>query len=182
MSGQHSITLEEKLKAIREVESIYALAKKWQRLTPDEKRPNWERIADAVLRSALSKPVVGEPKRIRLHSGSMHHEHDPDTARIIERTLKNGVVHPDVLMSYSTGVTTKGRARTRVPRLPPARDTPAVRHIVQHGATDLHYPAGHLQGYGFIPMQHEVASHVKLENTAAAEAGVVPSKATASFA
>ena len=34
---RHSITLEEKLKASKEVESIYALAKKWQRLTPDEK-------------------------------------------------------------------------------------------------------------------------------------------------
>ena len=59
MSGQHSITLEEKLKAIREVESIYALAKKWQRLTPDEKRPNWERIADAVLQKLVMEGFIG---------------------------------------------------------------------------------------------------------------------------
>ena len=177
---RHSITLEQKLKAIREVESIYALAKKWQRLTPGEKRPNWERIADAVLKRALSKPVVGEPKQIHIQSGRMYHEHDPGTARILERTLKNGMVHPDVLHSYNNGVPV-GRVRARVPRLRPARDTPTVRHIVQHGATDLHYPAGHLQGYGFVPKEHEVASHVRLENKPAAAAGVVPSKATASY-
>ena len=179
---RHSITLEEKLKAIKEVESIYALAKKWQRLTPDEKRPNWERIADAVLKRALSKPVLGEPRQIHMRSGSMHHDQDATTARIVERTLKNGTVHPDVLHSYSSGITSADRARPHRSRLPPARDTPPVRHIVQHGATDLHYPAGHLQGYGFVPREHEVASHVKLENKAAAEVGVVPSKARASYA
>ena len=177
---RHSITLEEKLKAIREVESIYALAKKWQRLTPDEKRPNWERIADAVLKRALSKPVLGEPRRIHLKSGSMHHDQDPTTARIVERTLKNGIVHPDVLHSYSSGVTSS-RVRPRRPRMPPVRDTPPVRHLVQHVATDLHYPSGHLQGYGFVPREHVVASHVQLENTAAQAQGVVPSTAKASY-
>ena len=179
--NRHSITLEEKLKAIREVESIYALAKKWQRLTPDEKRPNWERIADAVLKRALNKPVIEPPRQIHLKSGALHHEQDPTTARIIERTLKNGTVHPDVLHSYSSDITASGRARARPPRMRPVRDTPNIRHIVQHGSTDLHYPAGHLQGYGFVPREHVVASHVQLEHTAAPQ-GVVPTKATASYA
>ena len=179
---RHSITLEEKLKAIREVESIYALAKKWQRLTPDEKRPNWERIADAVLKRALNKPVIGEPRKVHMMSGSMHHDQDATTARVVERTLKNGIVHPDVLHSYSSGVTSAGRARPRRSRKPPLRDTPPARHLVQHGATDLHYPAGHLQGFGFVPKQHEVPSHVQLEHAAAEAQGVVPSKAAVAYA
>ena len=37
------------MKAMREVERIYALAKTWHRLVPNEKRPNFEAAADAVL-------------------------------------------------------------------------------------------------------------------------------------
>ena len=176
-----SITLEEKLKAIREVESIYALSKKWQRLTPDEKRPNWERIADAVLKKALSKPLVEAPKALHVRSGRLHHQHDPDTARVVERTLKNGMIHPDVLRSYGSGRIEREVA-PRPRRLRPRADTPAVQHFVQHGATDLHYPAGHLQGYGFLPREHVVASHEQLEHTATHPQGVVPTKATASYA
>ena len=60
------ITLEAKLKALREVESIYALAKKWKKLTPDEKPPNWERLADGVLKKALSEPVQPEELELQL--------------------------------------------------------------------------------------------------------------------
>ena len=177
-----SISLEAKLKAIREVESIYALAKKWQRLVPGEKRPNWERIADAVLQKALSKPVAAPPKTLDIRSGRMHHDHDPMSARVIERTLRNGIVHPDVLHSYSSGVVAQSRTRPRPRRLPPAEDTPSAQHFVQHGGTDLQYPAGHLQGYGFVPWEHEVSSHVQLENKAAEAQGSVPSKANAAYA
>ena len=38
-----------------------------------------------------------------------------------------------------------------------------VAHYVQHGATDLHYPAGHMQGVGFVPREHTAVRHVKLE-------------------
>ena len=178
---RQSITLEEKLKAIREVESIYALAKKWQRLTPGEKRPNWERIADAVLKRALNKPVIDPPRQIHLQSGALHHEQDANTARIIERTLKNGIVHPDVLHSYSSDIQATGTGRARPRRMRPVRDTPNIRHIVQHGSTDLHYPAGHLQGFGFVPREHQTALHVQLEHSTAQSQGVVPTKATASY-
>ena len=100
------ITLEAKLKALREVESIYALAKKWQKLTPDEKPPNWERLADTVLQKALSEPVQPQELKLRVADDGQHHEQDPESARRIERTLRNGLVHPDVLHSFQHDVTT----------------------------------------------------------------------------
>ena len=157
------ITLEQKLKALREVESIYALAKTGQRLTPDEKRPNWERIADAVLKRAIGQPVAGPPHSLDVREDAMHHEHDRRSAAVIERTLRNGLVHPDVLHAYSSGVNRDPPGKPRVRKLRPKADTPYVRHFVQYGATAIHSPGGHLQGYGFVPRQHEAAKHILLE-------------------
>ena len=107
------ISLDEKLKAIREVESIYALSKKWQRLTPGEKRPNWERLADAVLKKAMGQPLAGPPEPLNVQDDKMHHEHSPRSARVIERTLRNGVVHPDVLHHYRGDNVQSGSCCTR---------------------------------------------------------------------
>ena len=67
-----------------------------------------------------------------------------------------------------------------MPRMEPLRpyDLP-VQHFVQHGASDLHYPAGHLQGFGFVPKSHEVASHVQLEDSVRPVTDVVPTKGSA---
>ena len=174
------ISLEAKLKAIREVENIYALSKKWQRLTPGEKRPNWERLADAVLRKALSQPLETPDEPLNVHGG-MHHEHSPRSARVIERTLRNGVVHPDALHAYSCGHIKEGRARPRRKIARPAPQDPPAQHFVQHVATDLHYPSGHLQGFGFVPRQHEVPSHVKLVPSQMKAAEPVPTKSVSSY-
>ena len=48
------------------------------------------------------------------------HEHAPDTARIIERTLKNGAINSDVLHSF------KDDYRTVIPTK--ARRAPALLH------------------------------------------------------
>ena len=45
--------------------------------------------------------VPHEPD-LDLHDGLMH-EHAPREARLIERTLRNGIVHPDVLHSFRHG-------------------------------------------------------------------------------
>ena len=174
------ISLEAKLKAIREVESIYALSKKWQRLTPNEKRPNWERIADAVLRKAMGEPIQTSPEPLNVKSNAKHHEQEARSARVIERTLRNGIVHPDALHSYS-GIARARAVRPRRPRPQSRAYDPPVVHYVQHGATDLHYPSGHLQGYGFEPRQHEVASHVRVESTQFKSAEPVPTKADVSY-
>ena len=174
------ISLEAKLKAIREVENIYALSKKWQRLTPGEKRPNWERLADAVLKKAMDQPLETPAEPLNVHGG-MHHEHSPRSARVIERSLRNGVVHPDALHAYSCGHVFEGRPLPRRRPVRPAPEDPPAQHYVQHGATDLHYPSGHLQGFGFVPSQHEVPSHVRLESAQVKAAEPVPTKSVTSY-
>jgi hypothetical protein len=159
-----SISLETKLKALREVESIYRLSKKWQRLTPDEKRPNWERIADAILKKALGTPVRARPVGLHIRRSQQHHAHSPRSARAIERTLQNGIVHPDVLHSYRNDKVEHGSTRVRYEKPRARPDTPVAQHYVQHGARDIEYPSGHMQGYGFVPRNHEGASHIQLES------------------
>ena len=94
-------TLEQKLSALREVENIYRLSKKWQRLTPDERRPNWEKIADAVLRKALGQPVLTSvhTQALQLDDGAHYHEHDERSARVFRRTLDNGILPPDAIIT-----------------------------------------------------------------------------------
>ena len=40
---------------------------------------------------------------LNIRDGKLMHEHDSRTARVIERTLKNGIIHPDVLHSFQSG-------------------------------------------------------------------------------
>ena len=148
--------------AYREAQQILRLDEKWQQLMPGERKPDFRRAAKAVIRRALGKTVVPREPDLDIHDGLMH-EHAPREARLIERTLRNGTVHPDVLHAYSSGVNRDPPGKPRVRKLRPKADTPDVRHFVQYGATDIHYPGGHLQGYGFVPRQHEAAKHILLE-------------------
>lgn len=143
------ITLEDKLRYMREVESIHRLSK--TTLPPQGK--TWAQVADGILKKALGLPVVERPENFNISSGR-HHQHSPRSARIIERTLRNGVVHPDVLHSY----------RGDYAPLPVA-DTPAVRR---------HRPAVPGRAYGFVPGTHNVASHVQLEQSVRPATDVVP--------
>ena len=170
------ITLEEKLKALREVDRIYALAKTWHRLVPNEKRPNFEAAARAVMKRALGEPIESKREPLHIRDGAMMHEHSPRTARVIERTLRNGVIHPDVLHSYRNDKVRPGREFPFYDKPAPRADTPDVIHYVQHGSSDLSYPHGHMQGYGFVPSEHHVASHVQLEGSVRPETDVVPTK------
>ena len=93
---QEGITLEQKLRYLREVENIYRLGKK----TKAPRGKSWAQIADARLRHVLGLPIkeeAGQP--LTLRPGKMHHEHSPRSARIIERTLKNGHLPPSILQS-----------------------------------------------------------------------------------
>ena len=47
-------------------------------------------------------------------------------------------------------------------------------HYVQHGSSDLEYPHGHLQGYGFVPSTHDVESRVLLEDSVRPVTDAVP--------
>ena len=173
-----TITLEQKMRYLKEVENIHALGKK---VRPPAGK-SWSDIADARMRHVMGLPLQekqAEPLRIK--RGRMHHEHSPRSARVIERTLRNGVVHPDALHAYSCGHVLEGRPLPwRRPVRPAVEDLPA-QHYVQHGATDLHYPSGHLQGFGFVPSQHEVPSHVRLESAQVKAAEPVPTKSVSSY-
>ena len=173
---RREVSLEEKLRYLKEVENIYRLSKK----TRPPKAKTWASIADSRLRHVMRLPIketAGRP--LTLRPGKRHHQHSPRTARILERTLKNGHVPPDILHSYREGVGARPRRTKNRPFEPePLRqDEVPVQHFVQHSMPDLHYPQGHLQGFGFVPRQHEVNSHVRLQTGGKMpDDQVVPSK------
>ena len=91
-----SISREEQFAALQEAQRILQLEKKWRRLVPDERKPDFKRAARVILQRALGHKSVGREPTLRVHSGLMH-EHDEREAQLIERTLRNGIVHPAVL-------------------------------------------------------------------------------------
>ena len=90
--------------AYREAQQILRLADKWQELMPGERKPNFQRAAQEVLKRALGHTTRRNEEALHIHGGLMH-EHGPREARLLERTLRGGVVHPDVLHSFQHGVT-----------------------------------------------------------------------------
>ena len=169
---RREITLEQKLKYLREIENIHRLSKKV--LPP--KGTTWARIADKHLQRALGMPIRESAEQLYVRPDGQMHEHSPRTARVIERTLRNGMLHPDVLHSFRDNRTSEGKPRQFFDRPARAHDDMDVVHYVQHGSQDLVYPHGHLQGFGFVPSTHEVASHVQLEDSVRPVSEAVPSK------
>jgi len=101
---QRGITLEQKLRYLKEIDNIHALSKK---VRPPAGK-SWSDIAASRMRHVMGLPIR-EPvaKPLQIQRGRLHHEHSPRSARIIERTLKTGLVHPDVLQSYRTGASSR---------------------------------------------------------------------------
>ena len=147
--------MEGKIKALKEVEQIYRLSKKWRRNFPDEKRPNFERMADNVFRKAMDMKGREDYMPVDVRAGAHMHEHDPRSARLIERTLATGDYGPDALSSFQVGRVLPVKKRERFRRPGRQRGDYQVTHRVQHVATDLVYPHGHLQGKGFVPRMHD---------------------------
>ena len=148
------ISLEEKRAAYEEARQLLLLEKKWQSLMPGERKPDFKRAAKAVIRRALGKQVVPREPDLDLHDGLMH-EHAPREARLLERTLRNGIVHPDVLHSFRhgevpvsrqvpIGALTGGRQHVPLGELKRAGDTyigdmaPMVHAV--HFNEDLEFP------------------------------------------
>ena len=93
---RREISLDEKLRYLKEIESIHRLSKKV--LPPAG--TTWARIADKHLKRALGMQIEEPAEALNMRRGRQMHQHSPRTARVIERTLRNGVIHPDVLHSY----------------------------------------------------------------------------------
>ena len=125
------LTREQKHKAYLEAKSIIALGKKWQRLVPGERRPNFERAAANTLRKALSHKTANHRHTLDI-SNKLMHQHDSDTARIVERTLKNGVIHPSVLHSFRDDFRTAPGVREARPRPFLHRDDPVPEVYLAH--------------------------------------------------
>ena len=111
------LTRAQKQDAYREARQIMKLSEKWQELMPGEKRPNFERAAQEVVRRAIGHKVERNEAPLEVHGGYMH-EHGAREARLLERFLRSGTVHPDALHSF-----VHGRERVGAPDVaPPAQD------------------------------------------------------------
>ena len=124
-----AMSLGAKRAAYKEAHTILQTGKKWQRLVPGERRPDFERAARHVLHKALRRPVRGPPKPFVVHNGLMH-EHAPREARRIERYLKSGMLHPDVLHSFRSGRVTRKPRPVRFRGEPLRQDDQDVEHVV----------------------------------------------------
>ena len=105
--------------AYREAQQILKLGDKWQELMPGERKPNFERAAQEILRRALGHAPRPAEEPLDVHGGMMH-QHKPREARLIERTLRSGLVHPDVLHSFQSGIVT-GDPKPPEPKCLPRR-------------------------------------------------------------
>ena len=130
----------EKQDAYREAKQIMLLGEKWQELMPGEKRPNFERAAQEILRRALGHKVQRNEEPLQLHGGLMH-EHAPREARLVERFLRSGMVHPDALHSFQHDrVTLKPDPQVPAPvELPDY--LPDFDLYVHNAGEDMHYPS-----------------------------------------
>ena len=97
-----SLSREEKYAALQEAQRILQLEQKWRRLVPDEPKPDFKRAARVILQRALDHKTVPAEPDLQIHNGLMH-EHDSREARLIERTLRSGFIHPEVLRSFRDG-------------------------------------------------------------------------------
>ena len=75
----------QKRDAYREAQHILRLADKWQELMPGERKPNFQRAAQEVLKRALGHTTRRNEEALDIHGGMMH-EHAPREARLLERT------------------------------------------------------------------------------------------------
>ena len=124
------LSRDQKHKAYQEAQSILALGRKWQQLVPGEKRPNFERAAQEIVRRALGHRVERNESPLDLHDGYMH-QHGAREAHLVERYLRSGTVHPDALHSV-----VHGRERIGAPaRPPPAHDTGSARGVLSWPTT-----------------------------------------------
>ena len=87
------LTRAQKQDAYREARDIMKLSEKWQELMPGEKRPNFERAAQEVIRRAIGHKIERNEQPLDVHGGYMH-QHAPREARLIERYLRSGTVIP----------------------------------------------------------------------------------------
>ena len=133
---------------------------------PGERKTNFHRAAQEILKRALGHTTKRNEESLDLHGGLMH-EHKPREARLIERTLRAGVVHPDVLHSFRDDRITSDPKP--VPPTYDLGDDPDLPDfdLYVHDAAQTIVPAGYYEPGAdvFHPNEHEPDSHVPLSAT-----------------
>ena len=158
------LSIDDRIKALDEAKRILALGKKWQRNLPGERRPDFEGAAERVFRRAMNKGVRVTGKPLNIREGKLKHEHDAHEARILERTLKTGLIHPDVLHSFvhdRRSLPRQDAARPK-PVGPGPRDAPRTKLYIRHFDANPHYPSHRSSRGGYTPSMLQHAMHVQL--------------------
>jgi len=138
----------QKQDAYREAQQIMLLADKWQELMPGERKPNFRRAAQEVLKRALGHRTARNDEALDIHGGLMH-EHEPREARLVERWLRSGAVHPDVLHSFQHDIrTVDPDASPEVSDLQLQPDDPDVEVFVHDAGETIDYPSHYEPGTG----------------------------------
>ena len=149
--------------AYREAQQILRLDEKWQQLMPGERKPNFKRAAQEVLKRALGHTTQRNEEELNIHGGLMH-EHAPREARLLERTLRAGVVHPDVLHSFQHNITKADPVRA--PATYDLGDDPDLPDfdLYVHDASQTIVPASHYEPGKDVyhASEHQADSHVPM--------------------
>ena len=134
--------------AYREAQQILRLNEKWQELMPGERKPNFERAAQEILRRALGHKVRRNEEPLNIHGG-LAHEHGPREARLIERYLRSGTVHPDVLHSFQHDVVTRDpNPVVAQPDVALHPDDPDIEVYIHDHSETIDYPSHYEVGTG----------------------------------
>jgi hypothetical protein len=161
---RRKITREERDRAIKEADSILRLGKKWQRNTPNERRPNFEAAAATILRRTIGSRVVsGKKQPMQIKKDGLQHQHNEREARLLARTLKTGTLPPEVLHSFQTGRARKAAQPLRRDRGPDPDHLPDFELYMQDHVHNLgrpgHYDVRSQRFQGHMHAPHSVGNN-----------------------
>ena len=153
---------------LKEIQRLGQLARTWQRNLPDEPRPAFEQaqlklIDRYVQRGERARYPKQDP--IEIHNGLMH-EHESRSARVLDRTLRNGIMPHAAAQSFRDGSREEKidepHWRRRVPMLEQRAHLPSVDVFLQHQG-DTHEVGyfNHKSG-AFVPQHSEYQSHIEV--------------------
>ena len=135
----------QKRDAYKEAQQVLQLAEKWQDM-PGERKPNFQRAAQEIIKRALGHKTSRNEEPLNIHGGLMH-EHDPREARLIERTLRSGTVHPDVLHSFQNDIVTADPEQSPVEYdLGEDPELPTIEVYAHDPARTIDYPSHYEPG------------------------------------
>ena len=154
---------------LKEIQRLGQLSRTWQRNLPDEPRPAFEQaqlklIDQYVRRGERARPAIQEP--IEIHNGLMY-EHDLRSARVLDRTLRNGIMPHAAAMSFRDGSREEKidepHWRRQQPILEQRAHLPTVDVFLQH-SQDTHEVGyfNHKSG-AFVPAHSDFQSHIEVK-------------------